>query len=255
MFATKKEKAMKTFTRSALALAAAALATQAAAQVTLYDRSDFQGRPVTTTQARTDTAFAASLIVMDNNNWEVCDETAFRGFCVTLTPGRYPSLASMGMRNPVSSVRVVDDPRAERREFRRRDGEHLFNVEVASVRAVMGSPEQRCWVERDQVAPRANVGGAIAGALIGGIVGHQIGRGGGRDVATVGGAVVGGAVGANVGRGSPGYEDVQRCATVPAQAPAFWEVTYFFQGQEHRVQMSTPPGPTITVNEWGEPRA
>jgi uncharacterized protein YcfJ len=247
---------MKTFTRNALALAAAAFATQAAAQVTLYERADFHGRPFTTNTPQIDATFATSLIVMDNNVWEVCDERSFRGFCVRLTPGRYPSIASMGLRNPVASVRIANEPRAERREFRRHDGERLYSVDVASVHAVVGSPEQRCWVERDQVAPpRANVGGAIAGAVIGGILGHQLGRGGGRDVATVGGAVVGGAVGAEVG-GAPGqYQDVQRCASVPSQAPAFWDVTYFFRGQEHRVQMIAPPGPTIMVNDLGEPRA
>jgi hypothetical protein len=36
--------------------------------------------------------------------------------------------------------------------------------------------------------------------------------------------------------------------------PAYWDVTYNFRGQEHRVQMSAPPGTTVTVNELGEPR-
>jgi hypothetical protein len=31
-------------------------------------------------------------------------------------------------------------------------------------------------------------------------------------------------------------------------------VTYNFNGVEHRVQMSSPPGPTIGVNGDGEPR-
>jgi hypothetical protein len=31
-------------------------------------------------------------------------------------------------------------------------------------------------------------------------------------------------------------------------------VTYEFQGYLHRVQMAAPPGPTIIVNERGEPR-
>jgi hypothetical protein len=31
-------------------------------------------------------------------------------------------------------------------------------------------------------------------------------------------------------------------------------VTYNFRGYEHRVQTTTPPGPTILVNENGEPR-
>jgi uncharacterized protein YcfJ len=49
---------------------------------------------------------------------------------------------------------------------------------------------------------------------------------------------------------------VQRCETASPQAtPAYWDVAYTFRGQEHRVQMVTQPGPTMVVNERGEPRA
>jgi len=73
---------------------------------------------------------------------------------------------------------------------------------------------------------------------------------------TVGGAVAGGALGAQVGRsGGAGTRDVQRCENVPSQAqPSHWDVTYNFRGQEHRIQTAVPPGPTITVNQNGEPR-
>jgi len=48
-------------------------------------------------------------------------------------------------------------------------------------------------------------------------------------------------------------QDVQRCENT-AGTPAYYEVTYNFRGQEHRVQMTTPPGRTIVVNANGEPR-
>jgi len=260
---------MKTFTKHAIALAAAAFATQAAAQVTLYEREGFEGRPFTSSNFRNDSVNASSVIVMDNNMWEVCDDTGFRGMCVRLLPGRYPSLASMGHRNRIASIRMIneageqpradyrEDRRDERRDFRRRGGERLYDVPVSNVRAIVGAAEQRCWVEREQVSStnRPSVGGAVAGALIGGIIGHQVGSGRTQDVATVGGAVAGGAIGANVGRDRAGYQDVQRCTNVSGQAPAYWDVTYFFRGQEHRIQMSSPPGATIQVNESGEPRA
>jgi len=98
----------------------------------------------------------------------------------------------------------------------------------------------------------------VVGAVIGGILGHQIGNGRGNDVATAGGAIAGAAVGSNVGRDNGGTygRDVQHCSTVSSQAaPEYWDVTYVFRGQEHRMQMSAPPGPTVTVNEHGEPRA
>jgi uncharacterized protein YcfJ len=110
---------------------------------------------------------------------------------------------------------------------------------------------------RDYRGDNANVPGAIAGAIIGGVLGHQVGGGRGRDVATAGGAVAGAAIGANTGGGSYGREydqNVQRCSTVPSDHPAYWDVTYNFRGVTHRMQMSAPPGPTITVNGNGEPR-
>lgn len=137
--------------------------------------------------------------------------------------------------------------------------ERLYSVPVASVRAVVGPPEERCWVERQQVVANrgdVNVPGAIVGAVIGGVLGHQVGGGRGRDVATAGGAVAGAALGANVGRGGDVYDrDVQRCASVQSRAaPEYWDVTYRFHGALHRAQLSAPPGATIVVNERGEPR-
>ena len=64
-------------------------------------------------------------------------------------------------------------------------------------------------------------------------------------------------MGANTGRGgSVAYDqDVQRCQNVPSSAqPDYWDVSYNFRGIEHRVQLSAPPGQTITVNENGDPR-
>jgi uncharacterized protein YcfJ len=147
------------------------------------------------------------------------------------------------------------------RDYRRRDEERLYEANVTSVRAVVGTREQRCWVEREQVAQaqsNVNVPGAIAGAVIGGILGYQVGGGRGKDLATAGGAVAGAAVGANVSGGGQQVQtqDVQRCASAPSQAqPDYWDVTYNFRGQDHRMQLTTAPGPTVTVNAQGEPRA
>jgi uncharacterized protein YcfJ len=147
-------------------------------------------------------------------------------------------------------------------DSRRRGGERLYEANVTSVRAVLGTPERRCWVEREQVSQQrdgVNVPGAIAGAVIGGILGHQVGGGRGKDIATAGGAIAGAAVGANIGRDGSGQQvatqDVQRCDSAPSQSrPDYWDVSYNFRGQDHRVQMSAAPGPTVVVNEQGEPR-
>ena len=144
--------------------------------------------------------------------------------------------------------------------WRRRANERLYEVNVSSVRAVVGPPEQRCWVERqvvDQPRDNSNVPGALAGALIGGIIGHQIGGGTGRDIATAGGVMAGAVVGSRINSNGQrvASQDVQRCRTVPGpQSADYWDVSYNFRGRDHRVQMSRPPGPTITVNRQGEPR-
>ena len=127
------------------------------------------------------------------------------------------------------------------------------------VRAVLGTPAQRCWTEREKVQGNNNqVPAALAGALIGGILGHQVGGGAGKNLATAGGVVAGAAVGANLGRNNSESttRDVQRCDSNPVEAKAaYWDVTYNFRGQEHHVQMASPPRNTITVNARGEPRA
>ena len=144
-------------------------------------------------------------------------------------------------------------------DYRRRQNERVYEANVSSVRAVVGPPEQRCWVERERVANSGvNVPGAIVGGVIGGILGHQIGSGRGQDLATGIGVVGGAAVGANVGRAPDGMvysQNVRRCEYVPTSARLdYYDVTYNFAGYEHRVQLTTLPGPTILVNAQGEPR-
>lgn len=251
-----------------------------APRATFYQREGFEGLSFSTQQPIGDLARfgfndQASSVVVAGDRWEVCDDARFQGRCAVLRPGRYASFAAMGLNNRVSSVRAVgwsarfsDDryapaPAAPAYAYHRRPEERLFEAPVLSVRAVVGPPEQRCWIEREQVAqPQSNVNvpGAIIGAVVGGVLGHQVGGGVGKDLATVGGVVVGAAVGANVGRDAAGQpvaaQNVRHCTTVPSQArPEFWDVTYDFRGQEHRMQMTTPPGATVTVNEHGEPRA
>ncbi len=269
---------MKTRNPSFLLLALLAVAAQASAQVTLYQDDGFSGRSLTTHRslgnlARSDFNDRASSAIVTRDRWEVCSDAGFSGACVVLRRGNYPSLSAMGLNDRVSSVRQVnnsarvDDERYSPapvvdRDFRRRGGERLFQADVTAVRAIVATPEKRCWVEREQVSNEGgrehNVPGAIVGAVIGGILGHQIGGGTGRDIATAGGVLGGAVVGSRVGASGQraATRDVQRCADTGAPArPEYWEVTYRFRGQEHIVQMTTPPGATVTVNRQGEPRA
>jgi uncharacterized protein YcfJ len=270
---------MNTVLRTALAAAGLAVATQAAAQIILYEHDGYQGRSFTAERQVSDFGRSgfndrASSAVVLHERWEACEDAQYGGRCVILRPGRYASLSALGLNDRISSVRLVnasaryDDDRfapapAPVYDNHRRGGEKLYEANVTSVRAVVGPPEQRCWTEREQVSQErsgVNVPGAVVGALIGGVLGHQVGSGRGNDVATAGGAVAGGVIGANVGRSGGSQQvttqDVQRCETVSNGArPDHWDVTYDFRGVEHRMQTTAPPGQTVTVNRNGEPRA
>lgn len=266
----------KKFIQAAFALSAMVVASQAAAQVVLYEHENFRGRSVAinsemrNVERRALGADAASVVV-ERGRWEVCEQPRFQGRCAVLRRGNYPNLDNTGLQWEIASVRPAREGRRYDFEpqaavgddyaYRRRASERTQEVPIQDVRAIMGAANQRCWVER-QAVPAANtnsnnVGGAIAGALIGGILGHQVGGGSGKDAATVAGVVGGAAIGNSVGRsGGQQYatQDVQKCETVQG-APAYYEVTYNYRGATHRAQMSAPPtGNTIIVNERGEPR-
>ncbi|MEJ8835552.1 beta/gamma crystallin-related protein [Ramlibacter sp. AN1133] len=243
---------MNTIVSVLFATTALACAAQASAQVTFYEQEGFQGRTLTTQKRvgnleRSGFSNRASSAVVVGQRWQVCDDVRFDGRCTVLRPGQYPSLQAMGMDNRITSVRPL--PANERvadadyapmpvvaQDFRRRRNERLFDAEVMSSRAVVGTPGQRCWIEREQVSqqPQGNMNSqeAAISAVIGGILGHQSG-----------------ATQARVA------QDVRRCDSNPVQAtPSYWDVTYEFRGQQHRVQMATAPGRTIVVNRNGEPR-
>jgi uncharacterized protein YcfJ len=271
---------MKYISHALFAAAALAAAAQASAQVTFYEQEGFQGRTFSTQQRvgnmdRSGFNNRASSVVVVGQRWQACEDVRFEGRCTVLRPGQYPSLTAMGLNDRISSVRPL--PANERiadadyapmpvvtQDFRRRANERLYDAEVTSAHAVLGTPAQRCWMEREQVGQQAqqqgslNLPGAAIGAVIGGILGHQVGGGTGKQIATVGGAVGGAALGAQYGRGTapgPLTQDVRRCDTNPAEAtPSYWDVTYEFRGQQHRIQTARDPGRTVTVNRAGEPR-
>jgi uncharacterized protein YcfJ len=271
---------MKSISHVLFAASALAFAAQASAQVTFYEQEGFQGRTFSTQQRvgnleRSGFNDRASSVVVVGQRWQACENVRFEGRCTVLRPGQYPALTAMGLNDRISSVRPL--PANERvadadyapmpvvtQDFRRRKNERLFDADVTSARAVVGTPAQRCWVEREQVQQQPqqqgnlNVPGAAVGAIIGGILGHQVGGGSGKDLATVGGVVGGAALGAQYGRGNAHAtvaQDVRRCDANPVEAtPSYWDVTYEFRGQQHRMQMATAPGRTIVVNRSGEPR-
>src|SRR5690349_20544912 len=189
--------------RALAALAALLAAGAASAQVTLYSQERFYGRTFSANQPIYNLDISgfndrASSAIVERGSWEVCEDADFRGRCMVLRPGQYPSLGAMGLGNRISSLRRVGGggrqhytyappppaPAAPYPYYPRHQ-ERLYQANVVAVRAVTGPPEQRCWMEPQQVtAPsQPNVPGAIIGGVLGGVLGHQIGSGRGNDVA------------------------------------------------------------------------
>src|SRR5438552_17527133 len=83
-----------------------------AADITFYERDGFRGRSFTATGPIQDFSSIgfndrASSLAIRSGSWQVCSDAYFRGRCVNLAPGDYPSLSSMGLDNSVSSVRPI----------------------------------------------------------------------------------------------------------------------------------------------------
>ena len=98
----------------ALALGAAA---HASAELVFYDGNDFRGRSFVVRDSVADFfnyGFndRASSATVRGGAWQVCSDANFRGRCVTLTPGDYPSLAAVGMQDRISSARPTGPTQA-----------------------------------------------------------------------------------------------------------------------------------------------
>jgi hypothetical protein len=106
---------MKTKLKFALTAVALAFSAQAAADITFYENESFQGRSFSSVQPinnmkRSGLNDRASSVVVTGKRgerWEVCSDKKFGGQCRVLRPGRYPSLASLGLNDRVSSARAV----------------------------------------------------------------------------------------------------------------------------------------------------
>ena len=89
-----------------------ASATAAAAELTLFSDDNFAGQRLQANDAIPNFANSgfndrASSVVIRDGAWQLCDDAYFRGRCVTLQPGRYPSLREIGLSDRISSVREM----------------------------------------------------------------------------------------------------------------------------------------------------
>jgi Beta/Gamma crystallin len=100
--------------RRLAAIAALLVAGTAAADITLFENENFNGRRLRSSASVANLDGAgfndrASSVVIHNGQWQICSDAYFRGRCVTLGPGDYPNLRSMGLNDSVSSVRDLWD--------------------------------------------------------------------------------------------------------------------------------------------------
>ena len=109
-------------------------------------------------------------------------------------------------------------PPAGSDEYRRGSDERVYEAAIISVRAVMGQPQHRCWVEAASNAGKVPVADDI------------------------------------IGREPESTQLISRCQSTQSGSPDYWDVTYRFRNVEHTVQMSAAPGQVMYVNKRGEPR-
>ena len=96
-------------------LTLAVAATGASAQVAFFEHDNFHGRTFSTSRPVGDfTHFGfndlASSVIVRSGHWQLCVDAHFRGRCIVLRPGRYPSLSAMGLNDRISSVRPAGAP-------------------------------------------------------------------------------------------------------------------------------------------------
>ena len=101
---------MKTVLTRAFAVTGLAIATQAFAQVTLYEHGQFRGEAVTVDRPagsleRHNFNNRASSVVVNGEAWEFCERPGFNGRCVVLQPGQYDSLADLN--DSITSMRPL----------------------------------------------------------------------------------------------------------------------------------------------------
>jgi hypothetical protein len=90
------------------------LATPAAgAEIMFYEHPRFGGRLFTANQTIPNFASVgfndrAGSVIIRSGSWQLCSDAYFRGRCVTLNRGEYPTLNELGLDYQVSSARELD---------------------------------------------------------------------------------------------------------------------------------------------------
>ena len=83
------------------------------ADITFYELESFRGRSFVANQSISNFGNIgfndrASSVIVRGGSWQLCTDAYFRGRCVTINPGEYPSLRSLDLENRVSSARELE---------------------------------------------------------------------------------------------------------------------------------------------------
>jgi hypothetical protein len=111
--ASKGRTTMLNFLRTlAITIGCVTAMTALAADITFYEREGLRGRSFTANSPVQNFEYIgfndrAQSLVIGSGSWEICSDAYFGGRCVSLAPGDYPSLRSMGLERSVSSARPV----------------------------------------------------------------------------------------------------------------------------------------------------
>ncbi|MYM85212.1 hypothetical protein GTP44_25135 [Duganella sp. FT50W] len=112
---------MKTFLFRLLSATLLLTGVAHAGELTLYTDDDFGGRAVTLRGATPDLAQLGfndrtSSVIVRAGTWELCQDSGFRGHCITLQRGEYRQLS--GFNDQISSVREIGGRDRDERDDR-----------------------------------------------------------------------------------------------------------------------------------------
>jgi hypothetical protein len=90
-----------------------AIAPAAVADLTLFEHDGYRGREFVVAQEVLDLKRAgfndtASSVIVRDGRWQLCADSNFRGQCITLEPGEYPSMSAYKLNDRISSTRRLD---------------------------------------------------------------------------------------------------------------------------------------------------
>lgn len=100
------------YSRFVVGLIACAASGVACAQIVLFENANFDGRSFRSANSVSNLAQEgfndrASSAVVEGGRWQICGDAFFGGRCVTIGPGKYPSLRAAGLNDNISSVREL----------------------------------------------------------------------------------------------------------------------------------------------------